>query len=176
MFQHWLCCVLLFCSINTICQMWEMPSLFRGSVWNGLKEGAKQRARICCRGSETGFCTETSPSPQEGERLKQEQKLSKYVNDFHLGVIYSVVIVIFILASYCYIFSPFFSDICLSRQVCCWPVLCKKGVSSCSIQSLQAHLQQHPCWESTAGGGGETALSNTSWSVLLLFVDTCLYM
>lgn len=59
----------------------------------------------------------------------------------------------------------FFPDICLSRQVCCWPVLRKKGVSSRSIQSLQAHLQQHPCWESTAGGGGKTAFSNTSWSV-----------
>lgn len=63
-----------------------------------------------------------------------------------------------------------FSDICLPRQVRCWPVLRKKGVSSRSVQSLQAHLQQHPRGESTAGGGGKTARSNTSWSVLLILL------
>lgn len=68
-----------------------------------------------------------------------------------------------------------FSDICLPRQVCCWPVLCKKGVSGCSVQSLQTHLQQHSCWESTAGGGGKTALLNTSWSVSLLSPDITLF-
>lgn len=64
--------------------MWEMPSLFRGPVWNWLQEGAKQRARICCGGSETGICTETSTSPQEGEKLTQEIKMSTMYELLHI--------------------------------------------------------------------------------------------
>lgn len=68
----------------------------------------------------------------------------------------------------CFCFHLCASDLRLPRQVCRRPVIRQEGSGGGRVQSLQAHLQQHPRRKPAAGGSGEAAVAHSSWSVLLL--------